>query len=443
MQKTLFRLTLLLGLLVLSSATIASAQDKTVVTYWTWNAAAYGNPGQMVNDQPSVSFAQEAFEAAHPEIDLDVKILSYNDYLNQLQLNMAAGTGPDIVALQAGVLLNTYSEFLVDLTPNAQAEWGDQWADRFLALGLDQSKTDAGLMGLPLMNSAAGFLWYNKTIFDTNGLTPPTNWEEWVATSTALSDAGTIGFYHGAADSWVNLDMIISIANEIAPGKIYEAEAGSIPWTDPDLVKAMDYWKQMFSNGIMQEGALAATQYPDTHQNYTSGKAGMMLMGVWNDFSVLTKAGVEGSKQGYGFTEDYDYATIPFPDLNGDGKTGVPFGGPDVIVAMNGTSQNQDAAWTVLSWMVSEEGQMQQAKLLNVPSIKGVPFDDSDATGDFAKQVLEDQITQLESASGKREFIYPDLKTALSDALQSVAAGLQTPEEAMAAIEAVSQTIER
>ena len=112
-------------------------------------------------------------------------------------------------------------------------------------------------------------------------------------------------------------------------------------------------------------------------------------------------------------------------------------------MAMNAASQKQDAVWTVLSWMLSEDGQKQQAKLLNVPAIKGIPFDDSDATGDFAKQVLEEQITQLESASGKREFIYPDLKTALTDALQSVAAGLQTPDEAMAAVEAVSQTVKR
>ncbi len=444
MQKMLLRLMLLVGTILVSSLGIVSAQAKTVVTYWTWNAAAYANPGEMVDGQPSVSFAQEAFEAAHPEIDLDVKIFSYSDYLNQIQLNMAAGTGPDIVALQAGVLLNTYSEFLADLTLRATTEWGDKWADRFLSLGLDQSRNAKGdLVGLPLMNSAAGFLWYNKTIFDKDGLKPPMTWDEWIATSKALKDKGTIGFYHGAADAWVDLDMIIAIANELAPGKIYDAEAGKIPWTDPDLVKAMDYWKQMFSNGIMQDGALAATQYPDAHQNFTSGKAGMMLMGVWNDFSVLTNAGFKGSQQGYGFTDNYEYGTIPFPDLNGDGKPGVPFGGPDVIVAMNQSSQKQDAAWTVLSWMVSEDGQKQQAKLLNVPSIKDVPFDDSDAKSDFAKQVLADQITQLETASGKREFIYPDLKTALSDALQSVAAGQQTPEEAMAAVEAVSQTVKR
>ena len=76
MQKMLLRLTLLVGTILVSSLGIVSAQAKTVVTYWTWNAAAYANPGEMVDGQPSVSFAQEAFETAHPEIDLDVKIFS-------------------------------------------------------------------------------------------------------------------------------------------------------------------------------------------------------------------------------------------------------------------------------------------------------------------------------------------------------------------------------
>lgn len=430
--------------LTLGLLSTATAQERTVVTYWTWNPAAYQNPESVMEDGGTpVSFAQEALEAAHPEIDLQLEPYPYGDYLSQLQLNMLSGTGPDIVAVQAGVLLNTYKEFFVDLTPRLEAEWGADWRERFLSLGLDAVDSDEGVFGLPLMNSAAGFLWYNKTIFDQEDLQPPTTWDEWISVSNTLTERGITGFFHGAADSWVNYDMFISIANEIAPGKIYQAEAGEIPWTDPDLVLAMDYWRQMFSNGIMQEGALAATQYPDTHQNFTAGSAGMMLMGVWNDFSVLTSTGFEGSQQGYGFTEDYQYATIPFPDLNGDGNPGRPFGGPDVIVAMNQSAENQDAVWTVLSWMLSEEGQAQQARLLNVPAITGVPFDDSDARSDFERDVLAEQLTQLENSFGKREFLYPDLKTALGDALQTVATGDQTPEEALADVEAVSQTVER
>jgi raffinose/stachyose/melibiose transport system substrate-binding protein len=237
--------------------------------------------------------------------------------------------------------------------------------------------------------------------------------------------------------------MFISLANEIAPGKIYEAEMGEIPWTDSDLVKAMDYWKQMFSNGIMQEGALANTQYPDAHQNFTSGQAGMMLMGVWNNWAALTNEGVTNYKEAYGFEEDYETGTFLFPDINGDNQPGRPFGGPDVVVSINKSSSVPEAAWTVISWMMGEESQKLQASRLNVPAIKGIPFDDSDAVSDFARQTLTDQLAQLENAFGRREFLYPEIKTALADAMQNVALGDQTPEEAMATVEEISQSIDR
>ncbi len=391
------RLTILLIVaLVVTALGTASVRAKTTVTYWTWNAAGFdtqpdGTPGPQ----------KKAFDAANPDIDLQVKIYSYSDYLNQLQLNMASGSGPDLVAVQAGALLDTYKE------------------------------------------SAAGFMWYNKTIFDKLGLKPPTNWNEWIQTSKALNDKGMIGFFQGAGDSWINFDMYIALANELAPGKIYEAEAGKAKWTDPDLVKAIDYWKQMFSNGIMQKGALAAKQYPDAHQAFMTGKAGMMLMGVWNNYSALTKAGVADYQKSYGFTENYEYGTFLFPDISGDGKPGKPFGGPDVVIAVNKSSKAQDAAWKVMSWMMGEESQKLQAAILNVPAIKGIPFDDKDATGDFARQVLKEQIQQLNDASGKREFLYAEIKTALGDALQNVATGDQSPADAMAAVQAASDKIKR
>jgi hypothetical protein len=49
----------------------------------------------------------------------------------------------------------------------------------------------------------------------------------------------------------------------------------------------------------------------------------------------------------------------------------------------------------------------------------------------------------LENAVGKREFVYPELKTALGDALQNVASSTQTAQQALESVEQVSQTIQR
>src|SRR5258708_37401709 len=95
------------------------------------------------------------------------------------------------------------------------------------------------------------------------------------------------------------------------------------------------------------------------------------------------------------------------------------------------------------SWMMGDESQKLQAASLNVPAIKGIPFDDKDATSDFSKQVLKDQITQLGDSFGKREFLYPEIKSALGDALQYVATGDQTPADALSAVQKASEKIKR
>src|SRR5258708_36904608 len=161
-----FRFLILLVTLALVTASLnihPAHAAKTVVTYWTWNAANFDTaPDGTMRPQKA------AFDAANPDIDLQVKVYSYTDYLSQLQLNMASGLGPDIVAMQAGALMNTYKEFFVDLGPLAQKTWGEKWADRFLPLGLNKTRRKDAVAGLPLMNLDAGFMWINTQLLNTN-----------------------------------------------------------------------------------------------------------------------------------------------------------------------------------------------------------------------------------------------------------------------------------
>jgi len=236
--------------------------------------------------------------------------------------------------------------------------------------------------------------------------------------------------------------MFIGIANEVDPGKVYEAEAGNISWTHESLVKATSLWGEMFSNGIMQEGALGNAQYPDVHQAFTSGKAAMMTMGTWNNYSTFTNSGLNGSKESYGFTEDFKYGITGLPDMNGDGKHGRLFASPDVSIGMSASSSNKEEAWSALK-VIIENLQSTYAKDLWVSSMTGVPFDLSDATSDFAKEALNYQLGMANNTYGKREFIYSEIKTALGDAMQNVAVGDMTALEAMEMVEKASQSVKR
>ena len=320
---------------------------KTEVTYSCWNCMMLDS-----NAEGSPNGALKDFNAAAPNIKLTATVYPYGDYIQTLPLSMRSGTSDDLMAFQVGSMLSTYAEYLEDLTPYAEKEWGANWKDKFLSVGIEQTTVDGKLVALPQVMSAAGALWYNQTILDKFNLSVPTNWDEWISVSNTLKDNGVVGFMHGAKDSWINYDMFIGIANEVDPGKVYEAEAGNISWTHESLVKATSLWGEMFSNGIMQEGALGNAQYPDIHQAFTSGKAAMMTMGTWNNFSTFTNEGLKGSKESYGFTEDFKYGITGLPDMNGDGKHGRLFASPDVSIGMSASSTNKEEAWDALKVII-------------------------------------------------------------------------------------------
>lgn len=414
-----------------SSAANSGASDVVTVEIWGWNPSEE-NGEIYVN----------AFNESHTDIQIKYVRAEYNDYLYKLKLSMLSGEGPDIFGVQAGEMMMQYEEFMEDLTPYAEAAWGSDWEDRFYEFGLTQLQNNGKTNALPFFMSAAGYLWYNKTILDAYGLEPPATFEEWVQLSKQLNEQGVTPFVQGAKDDWVNFDMFIALANEIAPGKIYEAEAGTVPWTDPDLVEAMRYWKRLFDEGVMQKGALGVSQYPDMHDKWAKGESVMILFGTWNN-DHMTADTLANLKTSLGISEDYQFMPFRFPDVNGDGQPGRLFGGPDVGWAMNNNSKNKEAAWRVLEWLESEEAQQVHAKQLNIPGVKGIPLDESNVMFEEQKDVLKWVLEDVDNMIGKREFLYPDLKTALGDALQMVAAGEISPEKAMENVEKASQSISR
>lgn len=415
-----------------SSSTSASAPVEPVtIQWWGWN--------------PSAEVAQkliDRFEAANPNITVKYSFAAYEDYLNKLKLAMAAGSGPDVLALQPGALVNQYGEFLDDLSPRAAQDWGPAWPDRFYALGLDQLRAGDRTNALPLFVSAAGYLWANNTLLARDGLEAPKTLDEFVAQSKALQAQGKVGLIFGAKDTWMDLDMFLTLGSEVAPDKIYQAEAGTIAWTDPDLIKTLEVWKSLFDQGVIQKGALGTTQYPDADDAWLKGKALYEYVGTWGNFN-MTKDGLKFQQDRLGFTDAWEIVPVPFPDVNGDGKPARLFGGPDVGIAVNNSSKAIDAAWTLAAWLASEDAQTILAANGNQPSVKGVDIDPGQFITEGQRAAVKQQAVDLANAAGKREFLYPDLKTALIDALQGVASGEQTPAEALAAVETVSKGITR
>jgi raffinose/stachyose/melibiose transport system substrate-binding protein len=383
------------------------------------------------------------FNKQQPNIKIDYKFFQYTDYVNALKLEMLSGSGPDIFFGQSGGFLKQYQEFTENLQPYATKTWGADWEKKFYPIGLSEIKETGKIAGLPWMLLGAGYVWYNNTIFQKYNLTPPKTYAEFVKVAQTLKSNGVTPFVQGAKDNWINFDTYMAIANQIAPGKIYEAEVGKVAWTDPDLVSAMDQWKKLFDDGIMQAGALGIQQYPDANDLFVKGQAAMIIQGTWANAN-MTKTTLATNKKTYGITQDFEFLPFLFPDVNNDGQPATLTAGPDSIMLMNSNSKEKDAVWVFMQYLLSDAVQLNShAKKGVIPAIQGIPLNPSDMSTEAQKAVLQTELKDFNAAKGKREFAYPETQAALGTALQNVASGQTASKDALAEVEKASQKIKR
>lgn len=245
----------------------------------------------------------------------------------------------------------------------------------------------------------------------------------------------------GAKDSWINLDIYNVIANGINRGKLYDAVEGKTPWTDPDLVKAFDYWQKLFTEKIYQDGALGINMYSEAYSIWKNDKgdckAPMHTNGSWEMGSLAS------SDPAYETTKTFKKDVALFPSVSADGKPCPMVSTPDVIFSMTSVCKDQEAAWAFIRWCASEEGQQADADgLAGFPVWKGVQ-PTIEMTPDLKNAYDKYMAWAKDSVAGYREIPYPELKQVLSDNLQLLAASKVTPQQAADAVEKASKEQKR
>jgi len=396
------------------------------VTWWTWNAF---NPDKTIAD----------FEAANPNITIDYKLYSYNDYVTAIRTGLTSNDGPDVFQVQPGELVTNFGPLAVPLDDFLAENGGD----RINPEGLSQLQLDGTQVALPSYMSAAGLIYYNASILDELGVAVPTDFDEWKTACATIEAAGYDCLAHGAKDAWVNTDVYLSLINSIAPGDVYDAIEGKADWTDKPFVEAMQAWSDLFTSGIIPAGATAAAEYPDAFGAFLEKKAAFIALGTWNTPGTMTSVGIAVSQETVTAKIDSTYLSAPFPaPVAGDAPTGL-FGGPDNGWAVSAKSDAQDAALTFLDFLSLGGGQEIQAAGGNIPAVSDVSVATDDVVDPRQVADIERQQTDLGKLIGARQIPYGDLATALGEALSAVAAGTLSPADAMAQVQAVSASLSR
>jgi len=421
----------LMGAMLLPGSLPALAQspgpgakcEGGTVTLWSWFV------------QSTMDKAIAAYEAENPNVKVEYTYYNYSpEYITALKTGSESGTLPDLIGLQPGSLTQQYRNDLVALNDYAAATWGADWEKDVPDVNKNQMLlgNPAGDTGYYILPAESQVLatWYNKQIFDQLGLKVPTTLDELVAVSKTLRDNGYLPMFQGAAANWQNENVFLILANQLNPGITDAIQQGKAKWTDQDLVDAMTVWGQLFTDGVFQDGALGAQGYPEGANLFRAGKVGMVTFGSW----WLQES--QAPEPRAPLTEDlvgYDF--FLFPSIRAGSQPGGIVGGIDIGYGMTKNGATNPCAWDFMASLL--RGTAAQGALVDVndlPAYNGIQIP---STAGPNVTALYNKFMQILPSAVNQRWYSPDVQNAVDTALQAVAAGTQSPADALAAVQTV------
>ena len=338
---------LITGLLVLTvfltilAGTVIGADEKTKLSWWGWFPT--------VEDAAVI---KKGFEAKYPNVELTYTYAELDPYISKLKMEIASGSGPDLMSMQKGALLNSMKPYLLDL----KSKLGP-WTSQIIPSAMKEVEASSGsgqILMVPLGMSAQMYVYYNATLFEGAGVKIPKTAAQFIAACKTLKEKypNLAPFEMGLKDQWFAVDVFNIFANMASPGLTEKADKGEVKWTSASFVKAMTVFKNLVAKGIIPKDNVGLTEYEGAIGDLLDRKACMFANGSWNVGNLSLKYG--DRRRGRATDNDLMGAFI-LPNFAG-GKP-VTIGGVDVGIAVNKGTKNQDAALKMLEYMTVGDGQ--------------------------------------------------------------------------------------
>ena len=434
-RSALCILAMIICLTALSGCKPKEQEGKTTITFQTWNPADYGP------DSPIYKII-DSFEKENPDIHVEYVFTKSVAYQEHMRVELIDGDGPDVYGISSGSAFDTFRIFEEDLTPFCEREWEEDWQDKFLDSCLDRvCDSDGRIYGLPLGQTYAGYMWADVNMLRQYGCEVPSSFQEMKKTCQTLRENGQMPLVIGAKDSWMNLDMWMSIAADCDRDALYDAIEGEASFESEPVIESFKIWQDCFVSGVFQDNAVKMPIYDTVNDMFQrEGSIPMIINGSWarNMYTVSDeKTRAVFDKEG----ADHDVFLI---DWNDDGKIAPVTANPDVILCLNPESRQKEAAFRFMDYLVNEGQDLLVNQYLEyMPSRADLELSVQGLGADGKKNLGVIVENGKNNVAGPRGIKYEDLSLAVCDALKELATGKITPEEAADQIQRVSEEIIR
>ncbi|MGX2960977.1 ABC transporter substrate-binding protein [Peribacillus sp. JNUCC 23] len=250
------------------------------------------------------------FEEKYPDIPIENAAVAGGAGTNAkavLTSRMQGNDPPATFQVHGGSELND-SWVAADKMENLNDLYKEEdWNDKFPKELIDLVSKDGKIYSVPVNIHRSNVLWYNKKVFDENGLKAPTTFSEFFEVADALKAKGITPLALGDKEPWTATHLfetiLLGVLGPVDYGKVW---TGDIALDDAKVVEAAETFKKMLT--YVNEDH-SSRNWQDASQLVGNGEAAMNVMGDWakgyfvNDLKLAVN-------------EDFGY--IATPETDGD-----------------------------------------------------------------------------------------------------------------------------
>ena len=226
-----------------------------------------------------------------------------------LKARIVAGDPPSASQIKGPTIQEYDQEGVVapyNIDPIAQSEGWDGLLDPMIAAVHKCQNNSGPYCAAPVNIHRIDWMWANKAVFDANGISVPTSWDELNAAAEKLQAAGIIPFAHGG-QAWQDATVFEAVAMGIGGNNYYKNCYVDLKETclrSETTVKVFDQMRKL--QGFTDEGSPGRDWNVATGM-VIEGKAGFQIMGDW----------AKGEFTAAGKVPGVDYYCAATPSNNG------------------------------------------------------------------------------------------------------------------------------
>ncbi len=328
-------------------ATNIAAEDKGLTEDHITISMMYS--GVITEDDFETEILPTLVKEKFPNITLEVSKLPDDQYYTALKTKLASGECPDIILVQpkyAGpnsVISLAKAGYLLDLT---NLKCNDLAGDSLKDVYTYEGKVYGVAQGVSILGT-----YYNKDMFQANGLSVPTTWTEFLNCCEILKKAGIQPIVMGDKDAYVmQFGLYQLAANEIySNNPLYDDQLriGETKFTDVGTWdKVLQMYYELYEKGYMIDSSLVLGA-EQSIQLFIDGEAAMTFDGSFNVGALKTRGAV-----------DFERGMFPLPGNGSEVYAAMaPGGGPAVYVG----TEYPDEVKAILEYWYDGESDLYKA----------------------------------------------------------------------------------